>query len=128
VETISSALAEYLAGEVTTLATCWKITRRDGVVLGFTDQAPGRQHRAAAAAKSDASCPRSHSPRHRHKNRNRLPRLEEILEIHRYAPRQTSTRTGHRRAQSRIRQIIVSHRSVIHTLARPRATRIRWPL
>ena len=36
-KTISSGLAQHLAGEVTTLATCWKITRRDGVVLGFTD-------------------------------------------------------------------------------------------
>ena len=37
-KTISSALAQHLAGEVTTLATCWKIVRRDGVVQGFTDQ------------------------------------------------------------------------------------------
>jgi uncharacterized phage protein (TIGR02218 family) len=37
VKTISAALAQHLAGEVTTLAICWKITRRDGVVLGFTD-------------------------------------------------------------------------------------------
>jgi uncharacterized phage protein (TIGR02218 family) len=36
-KTISSALAQHLVGEVTTLATCWQITRRDGVVLGFTD-------------------------------------------------------------------------------------------
>jgi hypothetical protein len=36
-KTISPALAQHLAGEVTTLATCWKITRRDGAVLGFTD-------------------------------------------------------------------------------------------
>src|SRR5512132_4737492 len=36
-KTVSSALAQHLAGEVTTLATCWQITRRDGVVLGFTD-------------------------------------------------------------------------------------------
>ena len=36
-KTISTALAQHLAGEVTTLATCWKITRRDGIVLGFTD-------------------------------------------------------------------------------------------
>jgi uncharacterized phage protein (TIGR02218 family) len=36
-KTISSALAQHLAGEVTTLATCWQITRRDGEVLGFTD-------------------------------------------------------------------------------------------
>ena len=36
-KTISSGLAQHLAGEVTTLATCWQITRRNGVVLGFTD-------------------------------------------------------------------------------------------
>ena len=34
---ISAALAAHLAGEVTTLATCWKLTRRDGTVMGFTD-------------------------------------------------------------------------------------------
>jgi hypothetical protein len=34
---ISTALAEHLAGEVTTLATCWAITRRDGVLQGFTN-------------------------------------------------------------------------------------------
>src|SRR5579884_3285637 len=34
---ISSPLAARLAGEVTTLATCWKLTRRDGAILGFTD-------------------------------------------------------------------------------------------
>jgi uncharacterized phage protein (TIGR02218 family) len=27
----------HLAGELTTLATCWKLTRRDGVPMGFTD-------------------------------------------------------------------------------------------
>lgn len=32
----SAGLAAHLAGEVTTLATCWKITRRDAQVLGFT--------------------------------------------------------------------------------------------
>lgn len=31
----SAGLASHLASEVTTLATCWKITRRDGQVLGF---------------------------------------------------------------------------------------------
>jgi uncharacterized phage protein (TIGR02218 family) len=36
-KTVSSALAQHLAGEVTTLATCWQITRRDSLVLGFTD-------------------------------------------------------------------------------------------
>lgn len=34
---ISTALATHIAGEVTTLATCWKLTRRDNIVFGFTD-------------------------------------------------------------------------------------------
>jgi hypothetical protein len=36
-KTTTSALAAHLAGEVTTLATCWQITRCDAVVLGSTD-------------------------------------------------------------------------------------------
>lgn len=36
-KTVSPAFAAHLAQEVTTLATCWKLTRRDGVVMGFTD-------------------------------------------------------------------------------------------
>lgn len=35
--TISSAIAAHLTQEVTTLSTCLKIERRDGVSLGFTD-------------------------------------------------------------------------------------------
>lgn len=34
---IPPALAEALTGPATTLATCWRLTRRDGTVLGFTD-------------------------------------------------------------------------------------------
>lgn len=34
---IDTALAEHLRGEVMTLATCWKVTRRDGVRQYFTD-------------------------------------------------------------------------------------------
>ncbi len=34
---ISAPLANHLAGEVTTLATCWKLTRRDSTLQGFTD-------------------------------------------------------------------------------------------
>ncbi len=34
---ISNELKTHLAGEVTTLATCWNLKRRDGTVLGFTD-------------------------------------------------------------------------------------------
>ncbi len=36
-KTISTALAAHIAGEVTTLATCLKLTRRDNTVFGFTD-------------------------------------------------------------------------------------------
>lgn len=36
-KSITSNLATHLAGEVTTLATCWKLTRKDAVVMGFTD-------------------------------------------------------------------------------------------
>lgn len=35
-KTVSTALSSHLSGEVTTLATCWKLTLRDGSVLGFT--------------------------------------------------------------------------------------------
>jgi hypothetical protein len=34
---VATALAAHLAGDVTTLATCWRITRTDGVVFRFTD-------------------------------------------------------------------------------------------
>ncbi len=33
----TTQLTAHLAGETTTLATCWKVTRRDGEVFGFTD-------------------------------------------------------------------------------------------
>jgi hypothetical protein len=36
-KTISPELTAHLAGEVTTLATCWQIARCDRVVLGSTD-------------------------------------------------------------------------------------------
>ena len=37
-KTLPAGLAEHLAGEVTTpLCRCWRLTRRDGAVLGFTD-------------------------------------------------------------------------------------------
>ncbi len=35
--TIDPGLAAHLAGGVTTLCRCWKVTRSDGSVLGFTD-------------------------------------------------------------------------------------------
>jgi hypothetical protein len=37
VKEVSAQLAAHLAGPVTTLATCWSITRRDGAVFRFTD-------------------------------------------------------------------------------------------
>jgi len=36
-KSFSSALAAHLAGGVTSLCSCWRVRRRDGVVLGFTD-------------------------------------------------------------------------------------------
>lgn len=36
-KTISTALKAHLASSVTTLATCWKLTLKNGTVLGFTD-------------------------------------------------------------------------------------------
>jgi len=36
-QTLTENLAAHIAQEVTTLAACWKLTRRDGMVLGFTD-------------------------------------------------------------------------------------------
>ncbi len=34
---ISSELAAHFEGGLTTLATCWRVTRQDGVEVGFTD-------------------------------------------------------------------------------------------
>jgi uncharacterized phage protein (TIGR02218 family) len=36
-KTLQPALASHLAGEATTLARCWLLTRADGVVMGFTE-------------------------------------------------------------------------------------------
>lgn len=36
-KTINTSLQSHLESEVTTLATCWKLTRRDGMIMGFTD-------------------------------------------------------------------------------------------
>lgn len=36
-KTSGSPLATHIGGETTTLATCWKVTRKDGAVFGFTD-------------------------------------------------------------------------------------------
>lgn len=36
-KTISPELTTHLTQEVTTLATCWKVTRTDAMVMGFTD-------------------------------------------------------------------------------------------
>jgi uncharacterized phage protein (TIGR02218 family) len=35
-KTISTELEAHISGEVTSLATCWKLTRKDNVVFGFT--------------------------------------------------------------------------------------------
>jgi uncharacterized phage protein (TIGR02218 family) len=36
-KTVVASLAAHLAGGVTTLCRCWRLARRDGVVMGFTD-------------------------------------------------------------------------------------------
>lgn len=36
-KSVSATLQGHLAQETTTLATCWKLSRRDGLELGFTD-------------------------------------------------------------------------------------------
>jgi hypothetical protein len=36
-KSLSAAMLTHLAGEVITLATCWKVTLQDGTILGFTD-------------------------------------------------------------------------------------------
>ncbi len=36
-KSLSANLATHIAGETTTLATCWKVTRTDAQVFGFTD-------------------------------------------------------------------------------------------
>ncbi len=36
-KTLDPDLADHLGSGATTLATCWKVTRSDGTVLGFTD-------------------------------------------------------------------------------------------
>lgn len=36
-KTLDAGLAAHLAGGVTTLCHCWRVQRRDGLVLGFTD-------------------------------------------------------------------------------------------
>lgn len=36
-KTLSTELEAHLQQETTTLATCWKLTRRDAVVMGFTE-------------------------------------------------------------------------------------------
>lgn len=36
-KTLPAAFAAHVAGEVTTLAYCWRLTRRDGAAFGFTE-------------------------------------------------------------------------------------------
>lgn len=36
-KTLPTALAAHVTGELTTLCRCWRVDRRDGVVMSFTD-------------------------------------------------------------------------------------------
>jgi uncharacterized phage protein (TIGR02218 family) len=58
-KTISEALQRHLQNEVTTLATCWKLTRRDGTMMGFADSDAditfaGMTYHASAALQASA--------------------------------------------------------------------------
>jgi len=66
-KSVSGALASHLGGQLTTLATCWRVERRDGAVFGFTDhdrdlvvdgvvyRARTGYQRAAIASRADLS-------------------------------------------------------------------------
>jgi uncharacterized phage protein (TIGR02218 family) len=64
VKAASTALAAHLEQEVTTLATCWRLTRTDGLLLGFTDHdrdlvIEGLTYRAASAYSRSAIASRA---------------------------------------------------------------------
>jgi uncharacterized phage protein (TIGR02218 family) len=64
VKAASTALAAHLDQEVTTLATCWRLTRTDGLLLGFTDHdrelvIEGLTYRAASAYSRSAIASRA---------------------------------------------------------------------
>jgi uncharacterized phage protein (TIGR02218 family) len=64
VKAASAALAAHLEQEVTALATCWRLTRTDGLVLGFTDHdrelvIEGLTYRAASAYSRSAIASRT---------------------------------------------------------------------
>jgi uncharacterized phage protein (TIGR02218 family) len=57
--TLTTAFSSHLAQEATTLATCWSLTRRDGVSLYFTDHdqdllVDGQLYRATASMNPSA--------------------------------------------------------------------------
>ncbi|MDI7861257.1 DUF2163 domain-containing protein [Rhizobiaceae bacterium n13] len=62
-KTIEPGLAAHLKGDATTLCHCWRVTRRDGIVLGFTEHDhdlsfDGTDYRAAsgfAASETEAA-------------------------------------------------------------------------
>lgn len=63
-KTLTTNLKQHLEGDLLTLATCWKITRADGVVLGLTDHTQdllveGLTYRAAEGGRSGAVMTRS---------------------------------------------------------------------
>lgn len=58
-QTLDAGIAAHIAGEVTTLATCWSIKRRDGVMLYLTDHdkdvvVDGNSYKAASGISPSA--------------------------------------------------------------------------
>jgi hypothetical protein len=56
---IPEALASHIAGGVTTLCRCWRLTRRDGAVLGFTDHDRDLTFRRRDPCRLTAALPRA---------------------------------------------------------------------
>ena len=57
---IDKVLREHLIETVTTLATCWRVTRTDGVVVGFTShdssiEAGGITFKASGVSQTDTA-------------------------------------------------------------------------
>ena len=79
---LSPAFAEHLAGGVTTLARCWRVVRRDGVSLGFTDHDGDLVFNGVTFARDRASMARRPTPRGPRGRRQRDFRRLDVRRAH----------------------------------------------